>query len=128
MRDSVEPRPQRDLPLLPRECPHDLDHRVLKGILGVLGFAEKAKAKAVELLLVALENGGDRSPVTSACTTREAPVGAGPHRRARPPRTPPARFEPNRIRLRHRPVEDLRRSGQQEAARPLSLSGTGIRP
>src|SRR3954451_20380511 len=117
MRDSVKPRPQRDFPLLPRQGPQDLDHRVLKGILSILGFTEKAEAKAVELLLIALEDGCDRSPVTFAGTTRKAHVRVGPHWRARPPGAPPAHLGPDRIRLRLCALEELRRSGHHQATR-----------
>lgn len=75
MGDAVKPRLQFDLPLLARQGPKRFDHRVLNGVLGVLGFAQKAEAKPIELLLIALEDCGDRPPIAPACAACQAIVG-----------------------------------------------------
>ena len=63
--DPVKPWPQVDLALLAGERPKRLEHRVLQGVLGVLGFAQNPDAEPVEVLLVAAKYRGKRIEVSA---------------------------------------------------------------
>ena len=63
VRDPVEPRPQLDLALVALECPQRAQHRALQRVGRVVSVAQDRHAVAVELVVVAIEDRGERRAV-----------------------------------------------------------------